>query len=282
MQNTLTKYLASDLFFSNDFTKAFLELVDEIIFGCQLEARDILSMLSFEEMDDDYFVEFMSFFIPDLQTLDYTKLNRTVLSEWFSLLHARGELSNLEKLIKLGGAVSNFYENNEITLYYKPNVPETITRYPENGIIYAFTTKNVNLSEDNFIVQQIPAGYRIGYYRQPPETIIRGRSYIAYKKELRRFVTINSKSRVSINKNKQKQILFYRRRQFDQTYSFKQLYLSNYTIKDLSQFRASGNYFFGFDMDVIPLGASFTGTISNYTGMHFDYMQFFIDEGEII
>lgn len=248
---TLTKYLTSDYFRENEFTKAFLELVDEVIFCCYMESREMLSQLSFETMDDNYFLTFQDFFLNGLSSFDIKNLDRNVLSEWFSLLHVRGELSDLSKLLKFGGSLTTIQTNNKLTLYNNADVPETITNIGVDGVIYAVTDENVNLTEDFFINQQTPAGYKFNLIRQSAPFDLVSSDSIDYLLEKNNNIFVIDYGSIDLTKEKSSEFEFYRRRQFDQTYSFKQLYQSGYTINELSKFHKKGDFFFGFDIELI-------------------------------
>lgn len=247
MQYTLTKYLTADIFRQNVFTKAFLDLIDEIIFSCYIEATDIISNLSFEYMDDDYFLTYQKFFLSELPTTDINKLDKIVLSEWFSLLHVRGEISNLAKLLKFGGSLSETDPKNDLKLYNEADVPETITTNPKNGIIYAITDESVNLNSDFFVNQQTPAGYKIGIVKELDPILITAQTKIELIKESDKNINIIDCGCIDLDKNSSKDILFTRRRQFDQYYSFGDLFKSGYSINKLSKRHQNGYYYFGFD-----------------------------------
>lgn len=247
MQYTLTKYLTADIFRQNAFTKAFLELIDEIIFSCNVEALDITSNLSFEYMDDDYFLTYQQFFLNNLPTSDINKLDKIVLSEWFSLLHVRGELSNLEKLLKFGGSLSEANPKNDLVLYNEADVPETITTNPKNGIIYAITDESVNLNSDFFINQQTPAGYKIGVIKSIDPMLLTSQTSIILNKSSEKNYNIIDCGCIDFSKSIEKNILITRRRQFDQYYSFGNLFKSGYSINKLSKRHQDGYYYFGFE-----------------------------------
>ena len=276
---TLTKYLTADFFRDNPFTKAFLELVDEVIFCCYMESREILSQLSFEDMDDNFFLEYQSFFLNGLSTYNINKLDRLTLSEWFSLLHARGELSDLYKLLKFGGSLKSELTNTEFELYNNADVPETVTKIAKDGIIYAVTEKNLSLDSDFLINQQIPAGYRIGLIKTLPNINIYSDDRVDLINERKQLIHIIDYGRIDALKTKISDITFYRRRQFDQYYTFKQLYQSAYTINDLSQFHQRGTFFNGFDIEEPDFVRD---NKQIYTGLLYNDINFFITDSTFI
>ena len=278
---TLTKYLTADYLRENDFLKAFLELVDEIIFCCNMESIDILSNMSFEDMDDDYFLAYQDFFLNGLPTYNINELDKTVLSQWFSFLHVRGELSNIDKLFKFGGSLKNKIINN-FELYHNADVPNETLSETKDGLIYLFTEENIQIGQDYFINQQIPAGYRIGLIRNPPPFNIIGGDDVICIKEAGNDILVIAGDDVNLLKEFEGDIPFYRRRQFDQYYTFGQVYRSQYTINQLSQYHRSGYYFFGFDVENYdPNPESIFVEQSIYTGIGADTVQFLIEEGII-
>ena len=278
---TLTKYLTADYLRENDFLKAFLELVDEIIFCCNMESIDILSNMSFEDMDDDYFLAYQDFFLNGLPTYNINELDKTVLSQWFSFLHVRGELSNIDKLFKFGGSLKNKIINN-FELYHNADVPNETLSETKDGLIYLFTEENIQIGQDYFINQQIPAGYRIGLIRNPPPFNVIGGDDVICIKEAGNDILVIAGDDVNLLKEFEGDIPFYRRRQFDQYYTFGQLYRSQYTINQLSQYHRSGYYFFGFDVENYDPNPEYIDVDKSiYTGIGFNSIQFLIEEGLI-
>ena len=282
MQYTLTKYLTADYLRENDFLKAYLELVDEIIFCCSMESLDVLSNMSFESMDDNYFIAYQNFFLNGLSTYDINKLDKLVLSEWFSLLHVRGELSDIDKLLKFGGSLKN-KEKNVFELYHNADVPNQTVETTKDGLIYLITENNIDLDSDYFINQQIPAGYRIGLMRTPPPSLVRsGDAIYLGKKECNLNINVDSGDVTYLNKEFEGNIAFYRRRQFDQYYTFAQVYRSQYTVNQLSQYHQTGYYFFGFEIEhTIPLPVSYDVNETVYGGATSTYGEFYINDGSI-
>ena len=278
---TLTKYLTADYLRENDFLKAFLELVDEIIFCCNMESIDILSNMSFEDMDDDYFLAYQDFFLNGLPTYNINELDKTVLSQWFSFLHVRGELSNIDKLFKFGGSLKNKIINN-FELYHNADVPNETLSETKDGLIYLFTEENIQIGQDYFINQQIPAGYRIGLIRNPPPFNIIGGDDVICIKEAWNDILVIAGDDVNLLKEFEGDIPFYRRRQFDQYYTFGQVYRSQYTINQLSQYHRSGYYFFGFDVENYDPNPEYIDVDKSiYAGIGFNSIQFFIENGLI-
>lgn len=282
MLYTLTKYLTADYLRENDFLKAFLELVDEIIFCCNMESIDILSNMSFEDMDNDYFLAYQDFFLNGLPTDNINDLDKTILSQWFSFLHVRGELSNIDKLFKFGGSLKNNIINN-FDLYHNADVPNETLAETKDGLIYLFTEENIQIGQDYFINQQIPAGYRIGLIRNPPPFNVRsGDVVLLTTKEADNDILVIDAGKVRLLKELEGDVPFYRRRQFDQYYTFGQLYRSQYTINQLSQYHKTGYYFFGFDTDEYdPNPEYIEAEKSIYAGIGFDTVQFLIENGII-
>lgn len=279
---TLTKYLTADYLRENDFIRAYLDLVDEIIFCCNMEALDILSNMSFEDMDDNYFIEYINFFLNGLSTYNIEELDRKVLSEWFSLLHVRGELSDIDKLFRFGGSLKN-REKNVFGLYNNADVPNQTINETKDGVIYLITDNNMELDDDFLINQQIPAGYRIGLIRNPDPFLVNGGDKINLEKDLESYIHINSGDSVDLLKELEGTITFYRRRQFDQYYSFSELYRSQYTINQLSKFHERGYYFFGFEVEEhVPFPSEYNeeqniyNAVNNYSGVYY------IGDAEII
>lgn len=282
MNYTLTKYLTADYFRDNDFTRAFLELVDEVIFCCYMESREILSQLSFEDMDDEFFLTYQSFFLNGLSTYNIENIDKLTLSEWFSLLHVRGELSDLYKLLKFGGSLKSSLTNNKFELFHNADVPETIAQHTKDGIIYAITDTNISLDEDFFINQQVPAGYRLGLIKTLPPTIVSSSDNVVLIRESASLIHCIDAGRCDLFKEKIANIALYRRRQFDQYYTFKQLYQSAYTINELSQFHCNGTYFNGFDIEISSSSPTYINeTKTIYTGIGYNSIQFFIENGLI-
>lgn len=278
---TLTKYLTADYLRENDFLKAFLELVDEIIFCCNMESIDILSNMSFEDMDDDYFLAYQDFFLNGLPTYNINELDKTVLSQWFSFLHVRGELSNIDKLFKFGGSLKNKIINN-FELYHNADVPNETLSETKDGLIYLFTEENIQIGQDYFINQQIPAGYRIGLIRNPPPFNVIGGDDVICIKEAGNDILVIAGDNVNLLKEFEGDIPFYRRRQFDQYYTFGQVYRSQYTINQLSQYHRSGYYFFGFDVENYDPNPEYIDVDKSiYAGIGFNSIQFFIENGLI-
>ena len=278
---TLTKYLTADYLRENDFLKAFLELVDEIIFCCNMESIDILSNMSFEDMDDDYFLAYQDFFLNGLPTYNINELDKTVLSQWFSFLHVRGELSNIDKLFKFGGSLKNKIINN-FELYHNADVPNETLSETKDGLIYLFTEENIQIGQDYFINQQIPAGYRIGLIRNPPPFNIIGGDDVICIKEAGNDILVIAGDDVNLLKEFEGDLPFYRRRQFDQYYTFGQVYRSQYTINQLSQYHRSGYYFFGFDVENYDPNPEYIDIDKSiYAGIGFNSIQFFIENGLI-
>lgn len=264
MQYTLTKYLTADFFRQHEFTKAFLELVDEIIFGCYMESLEILSNLSFENMDNDYFLAYQNFFLNGLPSFDVNKLDKVVLSEWFSLLHVRGEISNLSKLLKFGGALTETTQKNDLKLYHSADVPETITTNPKDGIIYAVADESVDLNSDYFVNQQTPAGYKLGVMKSTDPSILISAWKNILIKESDKNINLIDYGCVDTRKTSSKELYITRRRQFDQYYSFGNLFKSGYSINKLSKKHKSGHYYFGFDCKItnsIPVVVNITNDI---------------------
>ncbi len=283
MQYTLTKYLTADYLRENDFLKAYLELVDEIIFCCSMESLDVLSNMSFESMDDNYFLAYQNFFLNGLSTYDVNKLDKLVLSEWFSLLHVRGELSDIDKLLKFGGSLKN-KEKNVFEIYHNADVPNQAIDTTKDGLIYLITENNIDLDQDYLISQQVPAGYRIGLMRTPPPALVTGGDEI-YLGEKKVDATIHVKAGdvVDLHKDFEGDITFYRRRQFDQYYTFGQVYRSQYTINQLSQYHQKGYYFFGFEIEhTLPLPVSYDVDETAYGCITSTYGEFFISDGQIV
>lgn len=278
---TLTKYLTADYLRENDFLKAFLELVDEIIFCCNMESIDILSNMSFEDMDDDYFLAYQDFFLNGLPTYNINELDKTVLSQWFSFLHVRGELSNIDKLFKFGGSLKNKIINN-FELYHNADVPNETLSETKDGLIYLFTEENIQIGQDYFINQQIPAGYRIGLIRNPPPFNIIGGDDVICIKEAGNDILVIAGDDVNLLKEFEGDLPFYRRRQFDQYYTFGQVYRSQYTINQLSQYHKTGYYFFGFDVENYDPNPEYIDVDKSiYAGIGFNSIQFFIENGLI-
>jgi hypothetical protein len=282
MQYTLTKYLTADYLRENDFLRAYLELVDEIIFCCSMESLDVLSTMSFENMDDNYFLAYMNFFLNGLSTYDVNKLDKLILSEWFSLLHVRGELSDIDKLLKFGGSLKN-KEKNVFELYHSADVPNQTIDTTKDGLIYLITENNIDLDQDYLINQQIPAGYRIGLIKTPSPTLVRNGDVVRLgKKNIDFSVNVDSGDSINLHKDFVGSITFYRRRQFDQYYTFGDVYRSQYTINQLSDYHRKGYYFFGFELDhFVPLPTEYNVENSVYGCLDSTYSEFFITEGDI-
>lgn len=282
MNYTLTKYLTADYFRENEFTKAFLELVDEVIFCCYMEANEILSQLSFENMDDEFFLAYQSFFLNGLSTYNINEIDRVTLSEWFSLIHARGELSDIFKLLKFGGSLKSTVTDNKFELYHNADVPEEVTKETKDGIIYAVTDTNLSLDEDFFINQQTPAGYRLGLIKTLPPIQVVSDDKITLIDESELLIHCIDSGLVDTIKEKQSDVTFYRRRQFDQYYTFKHLFQSAYTINDLSHFHDNGTFFNGFDIEIVYAEPTIINETKDiYTGVGLVSVQFLLDEGTI-
>ena len=283
MQYTLTKYLTADYLRENDFLRAYLELVDEIIFCCSMESLDVLSTMSFENMDDNYFLAYMNFFLNGLSTYDVNKLDKLILSEWFSLLHVRGELSDIDKLLKFGGSLKN-KEKNVFELYHNADVPNQTIDTTKDGLIYLITENNIDLDQDYLINQQVPAGYRIGLIKTPPPALVRGGDVIYLgEKNVDASIHVDSGDVVNLHKNFEGDITFYRRRQFDQYYTFGEVYRSQYTINQLSEYHRKGYYFFGFELEhFVPLPSDYSVENDVYGCLDSTYGEFFIADGQIV
>jgi hypothetical protein len=255
---SLTKYLAPKYLEENVFLKAYLELIDEIIFCCNMEAQDILSTMSFENMDDDFFMTYQDFFLDGLPIYNINKLGKLVLSEWFSLMHVRGELSDIDKLMRFGGSLKDS-RNNDFELYHYMDVPDEYAPNAKDGLIYLITDKNITIDSDYFIKQQIPAGYRIGMLRTPDPLVFKcGDAIYLGKKDTDLSIHVDAGDVIDLHKDFDGDITFYRRRQFDQYYTFGQVYRSQYTINQLSQYHQKGYYFFGFEIEhTVPLPVSY-------------------------
>lgn len=280
MYYTLTKFLTADYFRDNPFTKAFLELVDEVIFCCYMESREILSQLSFEDMDDDFFLQYQNFFLDGLSTYNIDELDKLTLSQWFSLLHVRGQLQDLNKLLKFGGSLKQTQQLNDFQIYNNADVPETITTETKDGIIYTVTDKNINLDNDFFINQQTPAGYKLGLIKITPPFIVKSDDLVQLIKESDRLIRCIDSSTINVIKEKQADFTFYRRRQFDQYYTFKHLFQSSYTINNLSQFHQNGTYFNGFDIQILSTHPTIINETENvYSGTIGDNALAFVDNG---
>ena len=283
MQYTLTKYLTADYLRENDFLRAYLELVDEIIFCCSMESLDVLSTMSFENMDDNYFLAYMNFFLNGLSTYDVNKLDKLILSEWFSLLHVRGELSDIDKLLKFGGSLKN-KEKNVFELYHNADVPNQTIDTTKDGLIYLITENNIDLDQDYLITQQVPAGYRIGLMKTPPPALVRSGDVIYLgEKNVDASIHVDAGDVVNLHKDFEGDITFYRRRQFDQYYTFGEVYRSQYTINQLSQYHRSGYYFFGFEVEhFVPLPSDYSVENDVYGCLDSTYGEFFIADGQIV
>lgn len=282
MQYTLTKYLTADYLRENDFLRAYLELVDEIIFCCSMESLDVLSTMSFENMDDNYFLAYMNFFLNGLSTYDVNKLDKLILSEWFSLLHVRGELSDIDKLLKFGGSLKN-KEKNVFELYHNADVPNQTIDTTKDGLIYLITENNIDLDQDYLINQQVPAGYRIGLIKTPPPALVRcGDDIYLGEKNVDASIHVDAGDVINLHKDFEGDITFYRRRQFDQYYTFGEVYRSQYTINQLSEYHRKGYYFFGFELEhFVPLPAEYEVENPIYGCLDSTYGEFFIADGEI-
>ncbi len=247
-----------------------------------MEAQDILSTMSFENMDDDFFMTYQDFFLDGLPIYNINKLGKLVLSEWFSLMHVRGELSDIDKLMRFGGSLKDS-RNNDFELYHYMDVPDEYAPNAKDGLIYLITDKNITIDSDYFIKQQIPAGYRIGMLRTPDPLVFKCSDAIYLgRKDTDLSIHVDAGDVIDLHKDFDGDITFYRRRQFDQYYTFGQVYRSQYTINQLSQYHQKGYYFFGFEIEhTVPLPVSYDVDETAYGCITSTYGEFFIADGEI-
>ena len=247
-----------------------------------MEAQDILSTMSFENMDDDFFMTYQDFFLDGLPIYNINKLGKLVLSEWFSLLHVRGELSDIDKLMRFGGSLKDS-RHNDFELYHYMDVPDEYAPNAQDGLIYLITDKNITIDSDYFIKQQIPAGYRIGMLRTPDPFVFKsGDAIYLGEKNVDASIHVDAGDVVNLHKDFVGDITFYRRRQFDQYYTFGEVYRSQYTINQLSDYHRKGYYFFGFEVEhFVPLPVDYHVENDVYGCIDSTYGEFFIADGII-
>jgi len=144
---------------SKPIARAFAELSREVLYSAQRKVDGMLDILDVDLMDEDFFLEWISFYGVDLSGALEGTLDRNVIRRFRAVLKKRGQLSSIKYMVSSGGGLF-LSEPIDIELYHWFEVPESITTNPESGIIYVKTSDKRAFLESNMLELVTPAGYK--------------------------------------------------------------------------------------------------------------------------
>lgn len=240
----LTKYITAPICQENDVSRAFLELIDECFWCWSVELRDIINVLSIEDMDLETLIAYFEAYNVRFRSDDGDLLNRYSLMNWFNIMHSRGMLKTLEAIVTLNGELTPDKIVEDIELYNKADVPYDVSATPQDGYIYAVTNdSNIDIRDNDLLNQVTPAGYRIFIIKQRTPVITKAMTRILRSSNRQRANKLISCTDIDLSSIKEKNILFYQSPQFYNSYNFTSIYENGYSIKMISELNSTYNCF---------------------------------------